>query len=297
MSDLKKHTQRVSIVSPSGVINPDFIDGATSRLKSWGYEVTEGRYAREMYGRFAGTAAQRICDLQHAINDESLTAILCSRGGYGLMQIIDRIDFSPLKKHPKWLIGFSDVTVLHAALSQLGIPSLHGVMAKHLTELPDEADSLQYFRKILDGDYPVYRIAAHELNREGDAKGKLVGGNLSVLMGLRGTPIEPDYQGAILFLEDVAEEAYHIDRMMQNLRLGGVFSKISGLIVGHFTNCTDDPLMHKSVSEIILAATGDFDFPVCFGFPSGHEDENYPLIMGKDVKLTVNDTETILDFS
>jgi muramoyltetrapeptide carboxypeptidase len=297
MPEIKENIFRIRIVSPSGAINPDLIDGATDRLRSWGFEVTEGRFAREVYGRFAGTEEQRINDLQDAINDQGLTAILCSRGGYGLAPIIDRIDFSPLIKHPKWLIGFSDITVIHAALSRLNIPSIHAVMAKHLSELPDDSASLQYLRKILIGELPEYHIASDKFNRIGNAKGRLVGGNLSVLMGLRGTSYEPEYKGIILFLEEIAEEPYHIDRMMQNLRMGGVINEISGLIVGHFTNCTEDPLMQKSVKEIILDATADAGCPVCFGFPAGHEDENYPLIMGRELTLQVTISGTEINFN
>lgn len=297
MSELNDIKQRIRIISPSGAINPDLIDGATERLMSWGYKVSEGRFAREVYGRFAGTEEQRIIDLQEAINDEHLTAILCSRGGYGLAQIIDKVDLSPLIQHPKWLIGFSDITVLHAALSHMNVLSLHAVMAKHLTELPDESDSLQYLRKILEGEFPAYQIAPDKFNRIGNSKGKLVGGNLSVLMGLRGTTIEPTCKGSVFFIEEIAEEPYHIDRMMQNLRLGGVFAAISGLIVGHFTNCKEDPLMHKTIKEIICRAVSEYGFPVCFGFPAGHEDHNLPLIMGREVTLKVTTSETILDFS
>lgn len=297
MSELKDNKHRIRIISPSGAVNPDLIDGAADRLKCWGFEVSEGRFAREVNGRFAGTEEQRIIDLQDAINDEHLTAILCSRGGYGLAQIIDRVDFSPLIQHPKWLIGFSDITVLHAALSHMNVFSLHAVMAKHLTELSDESDSLQYLRKILEGEFPAYQIAPDKFNRIGNTKGKLIGGNLSVLMGLRGTTIEPTYKGSVLFIEEIAEEPYHIDRMMQNLRLGGVFADISGLIVGHFTNCTEDPLMQKTIKEIIFGATYGFGFPVCFGLPAGHEDENLPLIMGREVTLNVTTSETMLDFN
>lgn len=297
MPEIKENICRIRIISPSGAINSDLIDGATDRLKSWGFEVSEGHFAREVYGRFAGTEEQRINDLQDAINDQGLTAILCSRGGYGLAPIIDRIDFSPLIKHPKWLIGFSDITVIHAALSCLNIPSLHAVMAKHLTELPDDSASLQYLRKILIREFPEYHIASDKFNRIGNAKGKLVGGNLSVLMGLRGTRFEPEYKGAVLFLEEIAEEPYHIDRMMQNLRIGGVFNEISGLIVGHFTNCTEDSLMQKSVKEIIFSATAGAGCPVCFGFPAGHEDENYPLIMGRELTLQVTMSGTEINFN
>jgi len=297
MTESLNQKGKISIISPSGVITPDLIEGATRRLQNWGYDVSEGRYARAVHGRFAGTEAQRIHDLQEAINDDSLMAVLCSRGGYGLAQIIDQIDFSPLQKLHKWLIGFSDITIIHAALSNLHVPSVHGVMAKHLTELPDESDSLQLLKNILKGHRPVYQIAGDAMNREGYVKGILTGGNLSVLMGLRGTPFEPDYQDSILFIEDIAEEPYHIDRIMQNFRLGGVFSKISGLVVGHFTNCKEDPLMHKSIKEIILTATAGCHFPVCFGFPAGHEDENHPLILGSEVSLEVKSSEIKLDFS
>jgi len=297
MPEVINNIHRIRIISPSGAINPDLIDGATDRLRSWGFEVTEGCFAREVYGRFAGIEEHRINDLQDAINDEGLTAILCSRGGYGLASIIDRIDFSPLIQYPKWLIGFSDITVIHAALSRLNIPSLHAVMAKHLTELPDDSDSLRYLRKILEGETPEYLVDPDKLNRIGNAQGKLIGGNLSVLMGLRGTPFEPEYKGVVLFLEEIAEEPYHIDRMMQNLRMGGVFNEISGLIVGHFTNCKEDPLMQKTIKEIICRAVSEYGFPVCFGFPAGHEDQNLPLIMGREVTLKVTTSETILDFS
>jgi muramoyltetrapeptide carboxypeptidase len=168
-------------------------------------------------------------------------------------------------------------------------------MAKHLTELSDDSAYLQYLRKILIGEFPKYHIASDKFNRIGNAKGRLVGGNLSVLMGLRGTSFEPEYKGTILFLEEIAEEPYHIDRMMQNLRMGGVFNEISGLIVGHFTNCTEDPLMQKSVKEIILDAAAGC--PVCFGFPAGHEDENYPLIMGRELTLQVTISGTLINFN
>lgn len=288
---------KIKIISPSGVIDPAYIDGAVRVFNEWGIDVVEGVFAREVYGRFAGTEAQRIQDLQDAIDDESLDAILCSRGGYGLVQIIDKIDFSGFKKHPKWLIGFSDVTVIHNVLSNMNIPSIHGVMAKHLAELPADSISVANLRKILLGEMPVYKLPSHIESREGYATGKLIGGNLSVFMGLRGSPFDLNYKDAILFIEDIGERPYQIDRMLQNLRLGGVFSQLSGMIVGHFTDCEEDPSMKKTINEIILNAVEDYDFPVCFGFPSGHEDTNYPLILGREIKLIVTDEKTIVDFS
>ncbi|MDO9634040.1 MAG: LD-carboxypeptidase [Paludibacter sp.] len=291
------HTKRIRIISPSGVIEPALIDGAANVFRSWGFDVSEGKFAREVYGRFAGTEAQRIQDLLEAINDKDLMAILCSRGGYGLAQIVDKIDFSGIEEYPKWIIGFSDVTILHAVLSNRNIPSIHGIMAKHLTELPDDTISRKNLREILLGNNPIYSIPSDSLNRLGHANGKLIGGNLSVLSGLRGSKYDLDYHDAILFIEDIGEQPYHIDRMMQNFRLSGIFSQLSGLIVGSFTNCTEDPLMHKNIKEIILSATHAHDFPVCFGFPSGHEEINYPLILGKRVSLAVSADTTILDFN
>lgn len=287
---------KIKIISPSGVIDPAHIDGATRVLTSWGFDVSEGQFARTVYGRFAGTEEQRIIDLQTAINDDQLDAVLCARGGYGLAQLIDKIDFSGMYRHPKWMIGFSDVTVIHNVLSNMDVPSIHGIMAKHLTELSNDTSAVISLRRILSGELPFYEVPSSPGNRNGTAKGKLVGGNLSVLMGLRGSAYDLHFKNTILFIEEIGEKPYHIDRMLQNLRLGGVFSQLAGLIVGHFTDCSEDPLMKMTLREMILHAVNDYDFPVCFGFPSGHEDENISLILGKEVRLTVNSEQSVLDF-
>jgi muramoyltetrapeptide carboxypeptidase len=288
---------KLRIISPSGAVQPEYIDGARSALSAWGYDVSVGKYAKAVSGRFAGTEAQRIYDLQQALDAKSVDIILCSRGGYGLSQIIDKIDFSKFKESPKWIVGFSDITVLHNAISKLGGMSIHGLMAKHLTEWPDENLSATRLREIFDGIYPVYRLHTHSLNRFGVAQGRLIGGNLSVLMAMRDTPFDLDYKGAVLFIEDIAEQPYHIDRMMQNLRLGGELHQLAGLIVGHFTDCPEDESMGKSVKEIILEATDGTNYPICFDFPAGHEAQNYPLVLGRTVKLDINEHETFVDFS
>ena len=257
---------QVHIISPSGVINPDQIDGAIKMLTNWGLQATEGQFARSEYGRFAGTKEQRTADLQQALDDPDVKAILCSRGGYGVAQIIDRIDFSGFLKSPKWLIGFSDITILHNAITNLGIASIHGVMSKYFTELPDGADQIQLIKEILFGKHPTYQIPHHPLNRVGQVRAKLTGGNLSVMMGLRGTRFDVSYENNVLFLEDVAERPYKVDRMIQNLRLSGVLSQISGLVVGQFGECEEDPLMKQTMQEIIWEAVRDYDYPVCFNF-------------------------------
>ncbi len=289
-------TSKIRIISPSGAVKPEYIDGAYEKLTSWGYDVEIGKYAKEKYGRFAGTDKQRIADLQAAIDDKTINAILCSRGGYGLARIIDKINFDALHTHFKWLIGFSDISVLHARINNQDKPTLHAIMARHLTELPDSNPSISYLKQILDGNYPNYHIPAHTLNRHGKVEAYLVGGNLSVIAGLWGTPYELDLYDAILFIEDIGEDAYKIDRMMQNLRLSGAFSKIKGLIVGHFTSCNEDEEMNISIKKIILDATEQYQFPVCMNFPAGHENKNYPLILGKKINLKIDESGTYLNF-
>jgi len=286
----------IQIISPSGFIEPKYIDGAKRVLASWNFTPSEGKFAREQYGRFAGTEQQRIHDLQSALDNPNVDAILCSRGGYGLAQIIDKIDFSKFRKNPKWIIGFSDITILHNAISALGIPSLHAIMAKHLTELPANSPSVAMLKQILFGEKPTYTISPHSLNKQGKAVGKLIGGNLSVLMGLRGTRFDLNYKNNILFLEDIGEKPYHIDRMMQNLRLSGALSQISGLIVGQFSDLEEDPLMHATVYELIANSVKEYDIPVCFNFPVGHVDENLPLIVNAEVCLDVSDEQVLLKY-
>ncbi len=286
----------IHILSPSGAIEPSLIEGAKKAFTSWNLKVTEGEFARSAYGRFSGTKDQRISDLQNAMDNSEIKAILCSRGGYGLSQIIDKLDFTLFSKSPKWLIGFSDITILHNALNNKNIASIHAVMAKQLTELPDNSLQIKLLRDILFGKLPVYTIESHPQNRKGVAQGQLIGGNLSVLLGMRATMYDLKFKNKILFIEDIGEKAYHIDRMMQNLRLSGVLANISGLIVGQFSDCDEDNLMKKSISELILDSVKDYNYPVCFNFPAGHVDYNLPLILGKKTVLNVNDDVVVLKY-
>lgn len=287
---------QIRIVSPSGTIDPKYIDGTKKVLINWGLQVTEGEFARSEYGRFAGKQEQRIADLQKAFDDPNVRAILCSRGGYGIAQIIDKLDFTAFENNPKWLIGFSDITILHNVITNLGIASIHGIMTKHLTDLPKNSEQVESLKDILFGKMPTYVITTQPFNKMGIAEGKLIGGNLSVLFGLRGSQYDLPYKNNILFIEDIAEKPYHIDRMMQNLRFSGVLQQLSGLVVGQFSDCDEDPLMKQSIAEIIAEAVKDYDFPVCFNFPAGHINYNLPLILGKKVHLEVNATNVQLKF-
>lgn len=263
----------IRIISPSGVIDPSFIDGAAARLRAWEYIVSEGAHARDAWGRFAGTDEHRLADIVDAINDPEVDLILCSRGGYGLQRIIDRVP--PITKP---LIGFSDITALHQAAGLNAQPTLHAIMCKHIATLPEDSEPILALRKALAGETLNYRWQSHPLNRFGKACAPIIGGNLSVLYGLQATPYSlPAAQRSILLIEDIAERHYHIDRMMRNLRMSGVLANISGLIVGQFSDCDDDPLMSQTVYQTIKEAVADYDYPVIFNAPVGHVERNMPL--------------------
>ena len=272
MTKMRKH---IRIVSPSGAIDPAYIDGASERLRSWGYDVSEGTHARDQWGRFAGTDDDRLADLTEALDDQTVDYILCARGGYGLQRIIDRI---PAISKP--VIGFSDITALHQVAGLNRQASLHGIMCKHIATLPEESEPLRALRQLLAGEDIRYTWAAHPLNTPGQAEAPIVGGNLSVLYGLQGTPYslsKLSYQFPILLIEDIGERHYHIDRMMRNLRMSGVLAHLSGLIVGQFSDCEDDPLMQQTVYETIKEAVADYNYPVLFDAPFGHVEHNLPL--------------------
>ncbi len=293
----------IRIISPSGVIEPSYIDGAHARLRAWGYKVSEGAHARNAYGRFAGTDEERLSDLIDALNDPTVDIILCSRGGYGLQRIIDRVP--PITKP---IIGFSDITALHQLSALSHQPSVHGIMCKHITTLPEESEPIQAMKKLLSGETMEYRWTAHPLNRKGNASAPIIGGNLSVLYGLQATPyglvsvisnfkfqISND-QKPLLLIEDICERHYHIDRMIRNLRMSGVLENLSGLIVGQFTDCEDDELMNQSVYETIREAVEDYDYPVVFNAPVGHVEKNMPLWLGTTAYLSVTPEGVLLHY-
>ena len=283
------------------MIDPSFIDGAAARLRAWGYKVSEGVHARDAWGRFAGRDEDRLSDLIEALNDASVDFILCSRGGYGLQRIIDRV---PAIRKP--IIGFSDITALHLSAGLSMQPTLHGIMCKHIASLPEESEPIQALKKLLCGEGIEYRWAAHRLNRAGKASAPVIGGNLSVLYGLQGTAyglasviqnsrFKIQNSSPILLIEDICERHYHIDRMMRNLRMSGVLARLSGLIVGQFSDCDDDPLMQQTVYETIKEVVADYDYPVLFDAPFGHVEHNLPLWLNHHTTIEC-DTDSVLRF-
>lgn len=277
------------LVAPAGRVAPEVVEQAVMILLDAGYGVAKGNHVDGSHHQFAATDEQRLNDLQMMINREDVDVIVCLRGGYGAIRIVDKIDFTPLQQHPKWLIGFSDITVLHCALQKQGVASIHAAMPKNWHDGQFLTDDFLRLMDILNGEWPAYDVAPHAFNRQGVTSGELCGGNLSLLYALRGTPYDFNPKGKILFIEDLSEYLYHLDRMMNSLKLGGIFEQISGLVVGQFTDMKDNATPYgQTVEEIILEAVSDYDFPVMFGFPAGHASPNFPLVMGRQVELTVD---------
>lgn len=286
----------VAIVSPSSKIDKLFLKGAKERLESWGLKVVMGKYAGSSSGRFAGTVRQRLSDLQKMMDDPDIKAILCSRGGYGAVHLIEALDFTRFREHPKWLIGFSDITALHNLIQANGFASLHAPMARHLTVEPEDDPCTLHLKNILSGKLPEYVCPNHKLNRAGTARGILRGGNMAVFHGLRGTPYDIPAEGTVLFIEDISERPHAIERMMYNLKLGGVLEKLSGLIIGQFTEYEEDRSLGKELYGALTDLVKEYDYPVCFNFPVGHVTDNLPLINGAEVELHVDKKRTELKF-
>lgn len=288
---------KVAIISPASKIDKMLLKGAIERLSSWGLRPYMEKHADGAKGYYSGSIKERTNDLQHAMDDKDVRAILCSRGGYGAVHLIDRLSFDKFKTSPKWLIGFSDITALHCLMQYNGIASLHAPMAKHLTTESKDDLCSNYLKDILMGKVPSYTIESHSLNQQGTAKGILRGGNMSVFDGLRGTPYDIPAEGTILFIEDIGERPHAIERIMYELKLGGFLSKLSGLIIGQFTEYDMQNELGKSLYEAISDLVKEYNYPVCFNFPVGHVTDNRPMIEGAEVELIVNKKGTELKFN
>ena len=286
---------KVSIISPASKIDRQIAERAADLLRQQGFRVEIGLHALDIDGMFAGTDPERAADMQKVLNDKSIKAVFFTRGGYGSIRTHQLINWSSFFKKPKWLIGFSDITVFHAYLNRHSIASLHGVMTAWFEKDEILTDSFLQMIACLKGKTPEYVLPSHNLNRKGGSSGILTGGNLSIIQSLRGTPCDISPKGKILFIEDINEHHYHLDRMMMNLKAGGVLEQLSGVIVGYFTGIKDGETVYgKTAVEIIHEAVSTYHYPVVFGFPAGHEFPNYPLIMGSKISLEVTDDRVII---
>lgn len=284
---------KIGVVATARKISMKELIPAIETLESWGFKVVLGRFIFEEYNQFSGTVDQRVVDLQSMIDDNEIKAILCARGGYGTVQIIDKIDFSRLFREPKWIIGYSDITVLHSHLNQFGLATLHATMPINFSKNTKQA--LDSLRNTLLGRESIIKIASNRMNRLGIAEAEIVGGNLSVLYSLIGSKSDIETDKKILFLEDLDEYLYHIDRMIINMKRNGKFNNLKGMIIGGLRDMNDnDVSFGKTAEEIVLEHVKEYNFPICFGFPSGHLEDNRSISLGVNSVLEVKENNVNL---
>ena len=290
----------VAIVAPSGILlnRETEIEEAKKLLKHWGLNVVVGKHIFNKNNHFAGTDYERALDLQAAIDNPNIKAIWCARGGYGAVRIIDNIDFTKFKEDPKWLIGYSDITVLLSQVHNLGFENIHGMMCTSLSDKKEEiTESISTLKKALFGEPLSYTLKSSKYNKYGEAKGQLIGGNLTILQTMLGSETALDTAGKILFIEEIGEYKYHIDRLLQSLRRAGYFDNCKAVIVGDMTKLKRNTTSWgKPIEQLILDAFETCDFPVLFNFPAGHEKDNRALIFGRTVELKINSYESIVLF-
>lgn len=295
MTDLPKLKEGdiIRIVAPAKAIEEEKVQFAKTKLENFGFVVQVSKHCLGRDGYFSGTISERTSDVQEAIEDPEVKAILCARGGYGCIQIVDRINWAGYLDQPKWMVGFSDITVFHQHLSRMQCPSLHASMPLNFED--NTSRSLDTLADALKGNQLKYNWAPNIHNKHGVTHGELMGGNLSVICGLIGTNEMPSYLNSILFIEDVGEHLYSIDRYLYQISKAGILDQIRGIILGGFTNTQDtDPPYGKSLEEIVKAHFEYRSIPVAFDFPAGHQDDNCALILGQRGILTVENDEVSL---
>ena len=294
-----KSGDTISIVAPSGVLNnfDNKITKAINIFKSWGLNVVLGNHIYDKNGHFAGTDKNREKDFQKALDNKNIKAIWCARGGYGAVRIIDKLNFDNYLKNPKWIIGFSDITVIHNKLNFLNSESIHAMMITGFEDIGQNNDSLSKLKNVLFGDSLSYSITSNKNNKTGKSEGIIVGGNLTLIQSTIGSKTELKMKDKILFIEEIGEYAYHIDRMLYSLKRAGYFENCKGLIVGQISdvkkNTTD---FGRSINELILDVLDEYNFPILFDFPAGHEKTNFPIILGRKVILEVSKSDSKVIF-
>ncbi|MBR9845038.1 MAG: LD-carboxypeptidase [Algicola sp.] len=290
----------VAIVAPSGILKNrnDEVQQAVALLQSWGLNALIGKHVFSQANHFAGTDDERCEDFQNALDDPTVSAIWCARGGYGTVRILDKLDYTKFKAHPKWLIGYSDITALHNQFHNEGYQSIHALMCVSFTkDLNDIKEAIDTFKSTIFGTPVNYTLEGSAYNRVGIANGLLVGGNLSVLHTMLGSNTSIDTSGKILFIEDIGEYKYHIDRMLQSLKRAGYFENCKGVIVGDMSKLRKNTtLWGTSVEQLVLDALAEYDFPIAFNMPAGHENDNRAMILGKMIELKVEKDKSVLTF-
>lgn len=286
-----KKGDTIGITCPAGYMEKAKAQTCINILQQWGFEVMVGKtLGSNSKNYFSASDEERRNELQAMLDNDSIKAILCGRGGYGTGRIIDQLNFTSFKKNPKWIIGFSDITVLHCHLNRkLDIASIHASMAAAFNDGQYKNEFVQSLYKMIIGKKNSYKCKSHEFNKPGVVSGELIGGNLALIVHVIGTASEVDTKNKILFLEDIGEQLYNIDRMMHQLKRSGKLKNLAGLILGEFTDMKDtDRPFGKNVHEILKDIVQEYNYPICFDFPVGHQKENYALKVGGNYQLNVN---------
>lgn len=293
-----KSGDTIGITCPAGYVSFERITYAVKILEQWGFKVKVGTTVGSAYCYFSGNDEARLHDLQAMLDDDSVKAILMGRGGYGVSRIIDHVDFTIFTKQPKWICGFSDITVLHSHIqANYNIATLHSPMCGAFTEVSENSDHILQFQKAITGKELSYSFPSSPYNRTGTCEGIMTGGNLAMLAHLTGSVSEVDMNGKILFIEDVGEHYYNIDRLLLNLKRAGKLENLAGLLVGSFTDMQDtERPFGQTIEEIVTDKVQDYDYPLAFNFPCGHQEINYTLTLGRKHRLdiTKNNSELYL---
>jgi muramoyltetrapeptide carboxypeptidase len=283
----------IYITAPAKAIEESVVLEAKKTLETWGLNVRVAPHCLGRAAYFSGTDAERLADFQHGLDDPSIKAILCARGGYGCVRIVEELDWTAFQQNPKWIVGFSDVTVFHQKINQLGVESIHGIMPLGFTEGSMEAK--ETLHKALFGESIILEASPVKENCMGTAKGSLIGGNMTIIYSLIGTELSYDFKDKILFIEDIGEHIYKVDRMLHALKLAGIFNQISGLILGGFTEMEDtDVPFGKTIEELISEQVVNLGIPVAFNVPIGHISDNQAVVVGRSVVLMVTEEKTTL---
>jgi muramoyltetrapeptide carboxypeptidase len=288
---------KVGLVATARKISLEELQQGIDLLKSWGLVPVIGKTIGLEDNQYAGTDFQRTQDFQDMLNNPEIKAIWCARGGYGTVRIIDQLDFYKFVKYPKWVVGYSDVTVLHSHLHKIGFQTIHGTMPVSVED--NTAFAKASLKQSLFGKKPIIEYSTTNLlNRTGKATGILIGGNLSMLYSMCGSSSSLDTEGKILFIEDLDEYLYHLDRMIMNLKRNGMLDHCAGILVGGMTKMHDNRIpFGKTAQEIVLDAVKECDFPVAFDFPAGHVDDNRAMIMGAEVEIEVGNSKAVLNYA
>ncbi len=290
----------IALLAPAGILRnkKEIISKAITIVESWGLHVKVGENMYKQQDHFAGSDAQRALDFQKALDNPNIKAIWTARGGYGTVRILDKLDYTKFIENPKWIIGYSDITALHNQVHNLGFETIHGMMAVNFGNNPTVIkETVATFKKAIFGDALVYQIPANRYNKKGTAKGQLVGGNLTLLNSMLGSETSIDTTDKILFIEEVGEYVYHVDRMLQSLKRAGYFKHVKGVIMGDISRIRKNPTpFGKTVQQVVLDNLEGLNIPVAFGMPAGHKNKNVALIFGRNVTLSVSDNGSSVIF-